>query len=58
MSGENGSMKSQCIYQHNGFSSLINYYNSGDIEMNGDLNNGGVSCGIGLINSHIISQCN
>ena len=39
-------------------SSLINYNNSDDIEMNGDLKNGDVSCVISLINSHAISQCN
>ena len=37
---------------------MINYNISGGIEMNGDLNNGDVSCGNGFINSHILSQCN
>ena len=36
----------------------IDYNDSNDIDMNGDLKNSFVSFGIGLIDSHTISQFN
>ena len=52
------SMNLNTLYQDNGLISLNNSNNSDDIEMNFELNNVDVSCVIGLINSHTISQCN
>ena len=56
--GGHGSMNSHTLSRHNGFISLVNYNNGDNIEMNEDFNNGCVSCGIGLINIHIVYQCN
>ena len=58
VSGEHGSMNIHTVSQQNSLSSLLNYNNSDDIEINGDLKNGDVSCGIGLIKIHALSQCN
>ena len=54
VSGGHGSVNSHNFYQHNGLISLINYNNSDDMDMNDDLKNGNVGCGIGLINIHTL----
>ena len=46
------------LYQHNGLRLFIDSNNIDDIEMNCDSNNGGVSRGIGLINSYNLYQFN
>ena len=53
--GGSGSMKNHTLYQQNGLSSFINSNNIDDIEMNGILNNGYVSCGTVFISSHTLS---
>ena len=57
-SGGYGSMNTHYLYQRNALISLIVYNNSNDIDMNYDLRNGDVSCGIVLLNIHTLSQCN
>ena len=58
VSGGNDYMNIHTLSQQNGLSSLINTNNSDNSEMNGDFNNGDVSCRHGFINSHNLSQCN
>ena len=58
VSDGHGSINKHTLYQHNCLRSLINYNNSDDIEINAEPNNGDMSCGICLINSHTLSQCN
>ena len=47
--GGNDYMNSHNIYQHNSLKPLINLSHRDGIEMNTDLKNGDVSCGVGLI---------
>ena len=55
---EHGSTNINTLYQHNGLKSLINSNYSDDIEINSDLKNDVVSCGIGLTNSQNLSEYN
>ena len=56
MSGVNGYISRHTLYKQNGLKPLINLNNGDDIEMNSGLNNGDVSCGIGLINNNALYQ--
>ena len=58
VSGGHGFMNIHTLYQQNNFKPLINSKNTDDIEINADLNNGGLSCIIGRINSHTLFQFN
>ena len=58
VSGRNGSMNIQALYQHNGLKKLINSNNGDDIDINDDLKNGDASRRIDLINSHTLYQFN
>ena len=51
-------MNSHTLYQQNDLNPLINSKNRDDIEINSDLNNGYVICGICLINHHTLCQLN
>ena len=57
-SSVHGSMNSHTLYQQNFLRSLINSNNSDDIDINAELNNSDVSCRIGIIIIHTLSQCN
>ena len=54
----NGSMNRHTVYQNNSLKWLINYNDRDGIDINNYLKNDDVSRGIGLINSHILSQFN
>ena len=58
MSFGHGSMNIHTVYQHNALNSLVNYNDINDMDMNDNLQNVGVISGIGLINIHILTQCN
>ena len=51
-------MKILTVYQLNGLKYFMNYNNGNDMDMNDNHQNGDVSSGIGLINSHTLPQCN
>ena len=57
MSGGNGSMNIQTLYQYNGLRPLTNSNNCNDIEINAHLKNGDVSCGLKK-NRHSLYQFN
>ena len=58
VSGGYGYTNIKNIPQHNSSSSLINYNDSDDSDVNGYLKNGNVSCWNGFINIHTIYQFN
>ena len=51
-------MNTHTDLQHNGFKSLMNYNYMNDTDMNDNLQNGYMSSGIGLLNSHTLPQDN
>ena len=51
-----GYMNSHNLYEHNGLKPWTISNNRDDIDMNNDWNNGDISRGIGLINSHTLYQ--
>ena len=53
-----GSMNSHTDSQQNCLKSLMNYKYRNDTDMNANLQNGDVSSGIGLLNSHTLPQYN